>query len=340
MKILFAIQGTGNGHISRAREIVPLLQQHGHVDLLISGTQADVSLDQPLSYRFHGFSFVFGKKGSVNHWKTYLSMNLLRLKKDINSLPLENYDLIVNDFEPVTAWACRMKGIPSVSLSHQASFLSAKTPRPNAVFNWAEWIFKYYAPTSNHIGLHFKSYDDFIHTPVIRKEIRNMEISNLGHITVYLPSFDDQRLAPFLKLIPEIKWEIFSKHTTKSYRDGNVYVFPVSHQEYNRSLASSNGLLTGGGFEGPAEALFMNKKVMVIPMKNQFEQQCNAEALRQMGIPVIQHLDGNFVPALKKWLSEKLVLEFNFPDQTEAIVGNMVKKYGAKSALLTSGLLS
>ena len=67
MRILFAIQGTGNGHISRAREIVPLLQEHGQVDLLISGTQADVALDQPLAYRFHGFSFVFGKRGSVDY---------------------------------------------------------------------------------------------------------------------------------------------------------------------------------------------------------------------------------------------------------------------------------
>ena len=89
MRILFAIQGTGNGHISRAREIIPLLQQHGIVDILISGTQADLTLDQALSYRFHGFSFVFGKKGGVDHWKTYKVMNLDRLRKDILSMPLD-----------------------------------------------------------------------------------------------------------------------------------------------------------------------------------------------------------------------------------------------------------
>lgn len=53
MKILYAIQGTGNGHISRAREIVPLLQQYGTVDLLISGTQADVKLVQEVKYQLH-----------------------------------------------------------------------------------------------------------------------------------------------------------------------------------------------------------------------------------------------------------------------------------------------
>lgn len=339
MKILFAIQGTGNGHISRAREIVPLLEQYGQVDLLVSGTQADVALDQPLAYRFHGFSFVFGRKGSVNHWKTYKGMKLARLRKDICSLPVKNYDLIINDFEPVTAWACRLQGKASVALSHQASFLSNKTPRPSKGYHWAELVLRHYAPTTYQVGFHFKPYDDFIYTPVIRSEIRNLQTHDLGHITVYLPAFDEQILLPFLRQIPEVKWEVFSKHSLKSYRDGNVWVSPVSHQQYNQSLANAHGLLTGGGFEGPAEAMFLKKKVLVIPMKNQYEQQCNAEAARQMGVPVVHHLTADFVPALRKWLSEPWKVEAEFPDQTAQIVDGLVKRYTSNAPFLSSGHL-
>ena len=74
MKILFAIQGTGNGHISRAKEILPHLQKYGDVDVLISGTQADVFLEQPIAYLLHGFSFIFGQKGGVDIWKTIKKM--------------------------------------------------------------------------------------------------------------------------------------------------------------------------------------------------------------------------------------------------------------------------
>src|SRR6195952_339666 len=102
MKILFAIQGTGNGHISRAREIVPLLQQYGQVDLLVSGTEAEVSLSQPLKYKFHGFSFVFGTKGGVNKWVYFKKMNPPEVVKDKPSLPLKQNGLIINDFEPVS----------------------------------------------------------------------------------------------------------------------------------------------------------------------------------------------------------------------------------------------
>ena len=40
MKILYGIQGTGNGHLSRAEEIVPILKKMAHVDVLISGNQS------------------------------------------------------------------------------------------------------------------------------------------------------------------------------------------------------------------------------------------------------------------------------------------------------------
>jgi hypothetical protein len=74
LKILFAIQGTGNGHISRAKEILPHLQKYGDVDVLISGTQADVFLEQPIAYLLHGFSFIFGQKGGVDICKTIKKM--------------------------------------------------------------------------------------------------------------------------------------------------------------------------------------------------------------------------------------------------------------------------
>ncbi|MDB5013764.1 MAG: glycosyl transferase [Daejeonella sp.] len=327
MKILFAIQGTGNGHISRAREIVPLLKEYGHVDILVSGTQADLTLNEPLAHKFHGFSFIFGKRGGVNHWQTYRTMNLLQLWKDAKSLPLNSYDIIINDFEPVSSWACKLSGKPIVALSHQSSFLSAKTPRPPGTYHWHELIFKNYAPTTYHVGLHFEKYDDFIHTPIIRKEIRNQSLENLGHITVYLPAYSDAYLVNYLKKVRDIKWEVFSKHTHKTYHDSNVYVQPITHIHYNKSLATSNGLLTGGGFEGPAEALFMGKKVLVIPMKHQYEQQCNAESLRRMGVQIIKGIDKDFVLVLKQWLSDSKIISVNFPNESSAIINNLISQF-------------
>ncbi|TWR28240.1 glycosyl transferase [Mucilaginibacter achroorhodeus] len=329
MKILFGIQGTGNGHISRAREIVPLLQQYGEVDLLVSGTEAEVSLSQPLKYKFHGFSFVFGKNGGVDNWATFKIMNLRQLWKDLHSLPLNDYDLIINDFEPVSAWACRLQKVPSVSLSHQCSFVSDKTPRPKK-WNYAEWLFKYYSPTTHHIGFHFERYDHFIHTPVIRSDIRKMETSDKGHYAVYLPAYSDKTLVKYLSQTSDVEWQIFSKRQKTQYREGNVQIFPVNNEAFNASLASCTGLLTGGGFEGPAEALYLGKKVLMIPMRGQYEQQCNALSASKLGVEVIHTIGHDFVPRINNWLANDNRIVVDFPDETAQIVDEMVKKYARR----------
>nr|WP_199157859.1 glycosyltransferase family protein [Pedobacter sp. ASV2] len=329
MKILYAIQGTGNGHISRAREIIPLLQKYGELDILISGTQADVKLSQPVKYQLHGFSFIFGKKGGVDHFKTWLSMNLFRFRKDMKQLPLKDYNLIVNDFEPVSAWACKLQGIESVSLSHQAAFKSKKVPRPKTI-DWGKVILSHYAPTTHHIGFHFDRYDSFIHTPVIRAEIRQMECQNLGHYTVYLPAIDDKRLVKLLVQIPNVQWQVFSKHNKVAYQEANVMVEPVNNEKFNKSLATCEGMFTGGGFEGPAEALYLGKKLLVAPMRFQFEQQCNAYALKQFGLPVIWGSTSNWLPIIKNWVENTQQHQFNFPDETAQIIDDMVKKYARK----------
>lgn len=326
MKILYAIQGTGNGHVSRAREIVPLLQQHGELDILISGTQADVKLSQEVKYKLHGFSFIFGKKGGVDHFKTWKNMNMPRFLADMKTVPLQSYQLIINDFEPVTAWACRKQGIESVSLSHQASFKSKKVPRPRSI-DWGKIILSRYAPTTYHVGFHFERYDDFINTPVIRKEIRNLQVSDLGHYTVYLPAIDDRHLVKIFNQLPNVKWEVFSKHTKVGYQAQNVHVRPVNNEEFNSSLASSSGLFTGGGFEGPAEALFLGKKLLVAPMKFQYEQQCNAYALKKLGLPVLWGSNRNWLPTLKSFVATPQEHQFNFPDETAAIIDDVVKRY-------------
>ncbi|MCO4293093.1 glycosyl transferase [Solitalea sp. MAHUQ-68] len=328
MKILYAIQGTGNGHISRARDIIPHLQNYGELDLLISGTQADVSLTQSVGYKLHGFSFVFGKKGGVDHWKTFKIMNLKQLYTDIKRLPLEQYDLIINDFEPVTAWACKLRKLPIVGLSHQSAFLSEKSPRPEHVLpQWEELVLKHYAPVKESIAFHFERYDSFINTPVIRKEIRELEPTNNGHYTVYLPAHDDVTLVEHLKQVKGVKWEVFSKHSSQNYTVENVEVLSINNQLFNKSLASCEGFLTGGGFEGPAEALFLGKKILSIPMLNQWEQQCNAEALRLMGVPVIRKIDDLFAAKVKHWVEEGHVIKVNYPDETEKVIESLMKKY-------------
>ena len=106
-----------------------------------------------------------------------------------------------------------------------------------------------------------------------------------------------------------------------------MQIFPVNNEAFNNSLAGCEGLLTGGGFEGPAEALFLQKKVLMIPMKGQYEQQCNALAASKLGVPVIYDIDDQFVYHLNNWISNDRIIPVDFPDETAQIVDNMIKRY-------------
>ncbi|MGC4057862.1 MAG: hypothetical protein QM743_07040 [Chitinophagaceae bacterium] len=79
MRILYAIQGTGNGHLARSLDIYPALRQYGEVDVLVSGIQTEMQLPFPVKYRFYGLSFIFGKHGGIDKWETAKRMKPLRL---------------------------------------------------------------------------------------------------------------------------------------------------------------------------------------------------------------------------------------------------------------------
>jgi uncharacterized protein (TIGR00661 family) len=181
MKILYAIQGTGNGHLSRAADIISALKNYGGVDILVSGLHAEVALPYPVKYSLKGLGFFFGKHGGINILQTVRRNSTRQVLKEMAQCPVEKYDLVVNDFEPISAWACKRKNIPCVALSHQSAFLSKKVPRPKRRDAMGEWILKNYAPAQAYVGLHFESYDKNIFTPVIRSAIRQARPSDDGH---------------------------------------------------------------------------------------------------------------------------------------------------------------
>lgn len=324
MKILYAIQGTGNGHISRARDLVPLLREMAETDVLISGIQADVEPGFPIDFRLHGMGFIFGKKGNVDFIRTFQKCITRKFLKEVQNLPVEKYDLVINDFEPVSAWASKLKGVPCVSLSHQYAVIHGNAPK-SARNDWmGKMILANYAPVQKGYGFHFQAYAPNIFTPVIRQEVRNLRVSAGRHICVYLPAYDDERILKVLACMPEIEWDVFSKHCSREIRTNHIRIRKIENRSFLKSMASCRGVLCGAGFETPAEALFLGKKLMVIPMKNQFEQQCNAAALEQMGVAWIRSLKKKHTETITDWINNGIAMKVQYPEQNKAILRNIL----------------
>ena len=326
MRILYALQGTGNGHITRAKEIIPILQEKGDVDILVSGNESNLNLGFKITYQLKGLNFTFGKKGGIDFWASYKKMKLSRFYKEIKNLPIQNYDIVVNDFEPVSAWAARLKNINIISLSHQNAVLDIASPKYGK-YKFERFILKYYAPSSTRFGFHFKPYSSATFTPILRKKIRVSKIRNKGHYTVYLPSYKIDKIIKVLTQIPIVKWHIFSKEVNSLVFKKNITIYPINEFDFIKSMSSATGVLCGAGFETPSEALFLKKKLMVIPMKNQYEQQCNALALKEMGVATLKKLSKKRIPKIARWIQSNQVIEVDYPDTTEDILEALLLPY-------------
>ena len=336
MKILYAIQATGNGHVSRAKELIPLFLKHVEVDVLLSGTAADVALDFPIKHRLRGFSFVFGQNGGVDLFKTFIRMNLVQLIKEIRMLNLDDYDLIINDFEPVSAWASKLRRKKCMALSHQYSLLNTKVPKVKTKSLLSKLILNYYAPASWGYGFHFKKYHQDIFLPIIKGEIKNNSPIKKNYYTVYLPAYSDQKIIKTLSQIPKINWKVFSKNCKESYRVDNIHIKPINSEKFNISLLNCRGVLCGAGFETPAEALYLKKKLLVIPMKNQYEQQCNAVALQNMGVSVIHKLNKSAVITIQKWVASSKIVKVDFNQTNDKVINQLFLDYIKNRTKLTA----
>lgn len=283
MKIFYAIQATGNGHIARAKELIPYLQKYGQVDTFLSGDNSHLQPGFDITYRSKGLSFLYNAEGGIDYKKTIRQMQFKRAWKEALDLPIHKYDIIINDFESITSLASKMKNKTSIGVGHQYSFLSRKVPKPKFKSFMGEMVLQHFAPTNQRIGLHFLAYDNFILPPVIKEQIKMAKISNMGHITVYLSQYSALAIREALSKCPQYQFQVFTQFVTQEITEGNITYLPIDNKRFAKSMCAASGIITGGGFETPAEALYMQKPLIVIPIQGQYEQKCNTEAIKQIG---------------------------------------------------------
>ncbi|MGI9139200.1 MAG: glycosyltransferase family protein [Sediminibacterium sp.] len=319
MKIFYAIQGTGNGHLSRAEQLYPYLKKFGEVDFFLSGSNSQLQTTIPIKYYNHGLSLHYKNSGGLDYSGIAKSISF-KLYKDAKMLPIDHYDLIINDFEFVTSLACSIKRKKSVQFGHQASFQSKLTPRAKTINPIGKLVLENFVKSSSFLGLHFESYDKNIYNPIIKDEIVVANKINDGHISVYLPQFTIEFITPFLHAQSQFHFEVFTKQTTQIKNSKNVTYFPISSSGFTNSLIRCFGIITAGGFETPAEAMYLNKKLLSIPILNHFEQECNAAAMKKMGVTVLKKIDHHFGANFKDWINQDYVASISLTHATQDIV--------------------
>lgn len=300
MKILYGVQGTGQGHISRARAMAEALRQYPQLEItwLFSGRERDKLFDmEPFGDYLHrrGLTFV-SHAGKIDHLATAFKNNLWRMVADVSALDTKAYDLVVTDFEPVTAWAARRQGTRCVGLGHQYAF-GKETPKEGDGFI-SRNIMRWFAPVDVGLGLHWHPYNPTILPPII--DLPELRVEQGDHFLVYLPFEDQAAVSRWLSQFPQYQFIQYAPDLTME-RIANVQRRPTSVTAFKQHLIGARGVICNTGFELISECLQLRKPVLTRPMGGQYEQLSNALALKQLSYAqVMYHLCPD---TLEYWLT-------------------------------------
>ena len=274
MKILYGVQGTGNGHITRARHMAKALNQRSDVtvDFFFSGRCAAQYFDMDV---FQDYSTARGltfktDKGKIQYTKTVTQNNLCQFVRDIRKTIITDYDVVVNDFEPVTAWAAKLSGVPSISVSHQAAFLHRVPKHQQGIIDRV--VTKYFAPTDVNLGTHWYHFGHEIIPPFISCELKQYartQQATAEEYLVYLPFEPIDVIRDQLHILSEHKFICFHPSIQVAEKDKNIHWQPLSTHTFTSYLVTCSGVISNSGFELSTECLALGKPLLMKPLKGQ-----------------------------------------------------------------------
>lgn len=316
MKIFYGVQGTGNGHLARCRVMAKELSAAGiETKFLFSGRPAEKYFDMAVFGDYEvreGLTFNTSK-GKLNYFKTALEANIGQFWRDVKTLDLSHYDLVITDFEPICAWAAKKQNKRVLGLGNQYAY-HYDIPRKGSD-PIADFIMKNFAPADISVGMHWHHFGQPIVPPVV-DALETKEIIK-NKIVVYLPFEDAHEVEKLLAPFENFEFHVSSFHPPVSKHSHIIY-YPMASEKFFNALYSCEGIISNAGFAMTSEALQLGKKILVKPLHAQVEQTSNGAALKQLGYAhVMDELDTEIV---QHWLHDNHAVHVTYPNTAKILV--------------------
>jgi uncharacterized protein (TIGR00661 family) len=297
VRILYGCNSQGQGHLGKAAVLVPLLVDRGHQVRVVSSGPAP-----PAHYQFPGHTHVAGLTYAIDQGRASASRTvrewlqsspqLARSLQIVRRLVQEfEPQLIISDFEPLTASPLIQPRCEVVSLCRQAALLDPAIPTPRAVSPQAKLVRTmlrmFLMGADRRHGYHYEPASFRCVPPIIRPELFLLQPELGEHVLIYnfhfVPQGEPERL---------IQWAADRRIPVRAYgfesmprgQAGYVRFQPTSRTQMLLDMASSRGVITTAGLTTAAEAFLLRKPVCVVPLPDQWEQMANAFHLENAGM--------------------------------------------------------
>ncbi len=318
MKILYGIQLTGNGHLTRSIELINQLRKSSiDVDVIVSGDNSSIKIPFDVKWRFDGVSIYYNRDGEVDWWKTLRNIKLIKFLKSTN-IDVSEYDLVVSDYEPISCWAARKCNVKCIGISNQYSLFYKKIlPYKYRIFNRFS---RFFTPCNEYLGLDYLTTHDNVYLPIISDKFINVKTKNKGFILVYLPSYKLTSLLETIIEFKNIQWIIYSDEIKKDMQVKNITIRKINRERFQNDLINCEGVITASGFSTTSEALILQKRLWSIPLKFHTEQKINSKSLEEIGVFTDNFNKGN----VYKWVKDYKKINYNWENPSYEIVNFII----------------
>lgn len=303
MKILYGVVGEGMGHAMRSRVVLEHLVAQGHeVTIMASGRAVEFLQRRFESVnRIHGLHIIY-EHNRVRRGKTLLS-NVAQSATGLPQNIAAYFDLIrefrpevvISDFESWTYLYAKTHGLPIISVdnmqvinrcTHDAEIIG----KHEADFTVARLFIKSKLPFCQHyvITTFFRppvrKPKTTLCPPILRPEILAAKRSDGDHLLVYQTAEGNESLVDTLQKTG-VPCRIYGmrREIKEDQIEGNLTYRPFNEPQFIADLASSKGVIAGGGFTVMGEAVYLHKPMLAVPVGRQFEQVLNARYLEREG---------------------------------------------------------
>jgi len=299
-RIAYSCCGEGRGHSSRTLTVVEELCRRGHEVRVFASHVAYQVLAPKLPQVTEIPGMVLAYKNNRIELGSTLVRNAETWRRKSNTvgrirseLAAFKPDLAVTDFEPFLPLAAKSLGVPFVSLDHQHVIpgLDLRPPvryLPQFAATLAIVHLTHRGEMANLVTSYFHPAKPFKNRykyfgPILRPQICDLKVRNLGHVLVYQTSASFVNLPELLADLPfEFRFYAFPREG----RQGNCIFKPRNHPDFFEDLANCSWVLTNGGYTLISESLFLGKPVLSVPVSGQFEQWINAHFLQKLGFGI------------------------------------------------------
>jgi uncharacterized protein (TIGR00661 family) len=309
-KILYGVAVEGFGHSTRSDLIGRRLLDCGHDVLFAASGKSLAYLSQPFTERVnevYGLRFIF-RQGRVHPLYTILDNAFnyrhgFQINRELFAQKMEAFgpDLVVSDFEPFSAWWAWRNNVPCIFVDNEHLLTMAKLS--DVPGRWdqlkAQIVTRgYHAFARTYVVMNFfraslRNAKAVLVPPVVRKCVTEQLSSCGDHVTVYSADSKIETKQKYISLFGRLAprpFYIYGFNIEEQY--GNCFFKKTSTEGFLSDLASCAGVIASAGFSLISECLYLKKRMLLVPVKGQFEQQVNAVYAQRLGFARYpEHID-------------------------------------------------